>query len=276
MKNLILILLMGASFLFSVEHIHAQIFKKIGDKIERKAGKVVDQALGNQHKDTTGRSSGSNSQIKTGPFKTLPTRDYDFKAGSEILFFDDFSKDTIREMASRWTSNGTGAVAKVDGFEGQWLKLYDKNTYKIKELIRLPENFTLSFDLLTLAETKEGIRINFGFDHQKGVQKYNSLAYRNPVNVEASFRFDLMKFTSNEVSPAKKSELKTDMSYFVNDVMKVNMRVRGDRMSIYIDQYKVLDTEMVDPKTKKYFYLAVENKLNRGEVYLGNFRITAL
>ena len=75
-----------------------------------------------------------------------------------------------------------------------------------------------------------------------------------------------------EVNPAKKSEVKTDMSYFVNYVMKVKIRVQGDRMSACIGQYKVLGTEMVE----KYFYIAVENKDNRGEIYLGTVKITEL
>lgn len=255
----------------------AQILKKIGKKIEQKAERAIDKAL-EDDTEAVGNDGvqKTKQQSSTGPFKNIPVMPYDFKAGTKTVFFDDFSEEIPGAMASKWTSNGTGTIAMVDGFEGHWLKLYHKNTYKIKDLIRIPQNFTLEFDVLTIADSKDGMRINFGFDHEKGVGKYNPLAYRNPVNIETAFRFDLFKFTSNEVHPAKKSEIKTNMSFFVNDVMKVKIRVHGDRMSAYIDQYKVLDTEMVDPMTKKYFYIAVENKDNRGGIYLGNVKITEL
>jgi len=276
MKKVYVTVLLGIGMLCSYSSAQAQILKKIGKKIEQKAERAVDKALEGDTKASDNGVENTKQQSSSGPFKNIPVMAYDFSAGTKTVFFDDFGGDNPGSMASKWTSNGNGAIATVGGFDGQWLKLYDKNTYKIKDLVRIPENFTLEFDVLTIADNKDGMRLNFGFDHQKGVGKYNPLAYRNPINIEASFRFDRFKFTSNEVDPVKKSEIKTDMSYFVNDVMKVKIRVQGDRMSAYIGQYKVLDTEMVDPMTKKYFYIAVENKENLGEIYLGNVKITEL
>src|SRR5690606_16424326 len=233
MKKVYVIVLLGIGMLCSYSSAQAQILKKIGKKIERKAEQAVDKALEGDTNASGNGAENTQQQSSTGPFKNIPVMAYDFNAGTKTVFFDDFRGDTPGAMSSKWTSNGNGAIATVGGFDGQWLKLYDKNTYKIKDLVRIPENFTLEFDVLTIADNKDGMRINFGFDHQKGVGKYNPLAYRNPINIEASFRFDLFKFTSNEVDPTKKSEIKTDMSYFVNDVMKVKIRVRGDRMSAY-------------------------------------------
>lgn len=276
MKKVYVSMLLGIGMFCFCSNAQAQILKKIGKKIEQKAERAVDKVLEGDKKAVDKDTQNTKQQSSTGPFKDIPAMAYDFKEGSQTLFFDDFSEETIGSMASRWTSNGTGTIAKVDGFDGQWLKLYDKNTYKIKDLVRIPQNFTLEFDVVTIADNKDGLRINFGFDHEKGVGKYNPLAYRNPINIEADFRFNLFKFTSNEAYPAKKSEIKTAMSFFVNDVMKVQIRVQGERMSAYIGQYKVLDTEMVDPMSKKYFYIAVGNKDNRGEIYLGNIQITEL
>jgi len=275
MNNVRKSILLGAGIFLLSSGANAQILKNISKKIEKKAEQAVDKVLDNGNPSAQ-TSTSRPHQSSSGPFMDIPVMPYDFSAGSQIIFMDDFEEETIGAMASRWTSNGTGAVTTVDGFEGHWLKLYDKNTYKIKELVRIPENFTLEFDVLTLANNQDGLRINFGFDHEKGVGRYNPLGYRNPVNIEASYRFNRFTFTSNEVHPNKKSEIKANMSYFVNDVMKVKIRVQGDRMSAYIDKYKILDSEMIDPITKKYFYLAVENKENRGEVYLGNIKITAL
>ncbi|GAB3023825.1 hypothetical protein GCM10027051_30510 [Niabella terrae] len=270
------IAILGLGIICSYQNSHAQILENIGKKIEKKAEKKIAEVLEDDTEKVADESPKSNHSSTTGPFKNIPLTTYDFKTESEIVFFDDFSKETPGAMASRWTSNGTGAIARVNGFEGQWLKLYTENTYKIKELVRIPENCTLEFDLLTLADSKDGITIDFGFDHQKGVSKHYYLAYRNPVNIEASYRFDQFKFTSKEVNPNKSSEIEADMSYFVNDIMKVKIRLQGDRMTVYIDKYKVLDTEMADPVTKKYFYLAVENKKNQADIYLGNVKIAQL
>lgn len=276
MKKFYVSLLLGIGMMCSYSSTQAQILKNIGKKIEKKVERAVDKTISHESKTSDKDSKNNKQQSVTGPFKNIPAMSYDFKAGSKILFFDDFSEENPGAMASKWTSNGNGEIAVAEGFDGQWLKLYHKNTYKIKELVRIPENFTLEFDLLTLADNKDGIRINFGFEHQKGVSKYNPLANQNPINFEASYRFDEFRITSKEVHPDKRSEIKSDMSYFVNDVMKVKIRVQADRMSAYIGEYKILDTEMVDPLTKKYFYIGVENKNNLGDIYLGNVKITEL
>lgn len=266
--------------------VEAQILKGLGKKLEKKTEELAEKAIdrlgnsdqaasneqGGESKDTDGQSR----PASTGPFEDIPLLKNDFVRGTQTIFFDDFSAEVVGEMGTRWTSNGIGTISEVPGIGGKWLKLYHENTYKIKELVRIPENFTLEFDLLTLADAKKGLVVDFGFDHEKGISKHFYLADRNPINIEASYRFDAFEFTSNELKPTKRSKIKANMSYFVNDIMKVKISVVGDRMKAYIDEYKVLDTEMINPMTKKYFYVAVENEDNAAEVYLSNVRISQL
>lgn len=266
--------LIGIFLLGSYGTAHAQILKKLEKKLEKRAEKVIDRVLDGETDEKT--TTVTEVKSGTGPFKNLSGMVYDFQPGDEIVFFDDFSDEKIGSMASRWTSNGRGITEAVPGFDGQWLRMYNENTYKIKDLVHIPENFTVEFDLLTLADENGRVSIEFGFDHQKGIGKHYYLADRNPVNVEASYQFNRLKFTSNELSQRKSSEVDANMSYFVNAVMKVKLRVVGDRMEAYVNEYKVLDTEMIDPNTKKYFYIAVNDRANQAAMYMNNVRITKL
>jgi len=49
--------------------------------------------------------------------------------------------------------------------------------------------------------------------------------------------------------------------------------VTGEKMCTYINDYKILDTEMVDPMTKKYFYVAVNSDDTTAKFYISNLRI---
>lgn len=276
MKKTSFILLVGICLLGSYSTAKAQILKNLGKKAEKAINQKVDKVLDGRSEVPSMEETNPGKTNPTGPFKDIPKTAYDFKAGSEVVFFDDFSEDAVGAMAKHWTSNGRGSIANVPGFEGKWLKMENKNTYKIKDLVRIPENFTLEFDLLALADNTDDISIEFGFDHQKGVSKHYYLGDRNPINIDASYQFNKFDFTSNELSQRKSSEVKADMSYFVNDVMKVKLRIRGDRMEAYINEYKVLDTEMVNPNTKKYFYIAVNYGKNNAEIYMDNVRIAQL
>ena len=71
------------------------------------------------------------------------------------------------------------------------------------------------------------------------------------------------------------------MSDFVNDVMNVQLRVQGDRMEVYINEYKVLDTEMVNPATRSIFTwlsMTIQNCPEFTWVMYGlqNYKITIL
>src|SRR5690606_23025585 len=195
---------------------NGQILRNLGKKLEKKAEEVVDRSIDKIGNSKTGETSTSQSgdgnvvQPGTSPFALIPQAQNDFARGTEQVFFDDFSEEVNGNMASKWTSNGTGRIEEVAGVNGKWLKLFDANTYKIKDLVRIPENFTVEFDLLTLSETKNDFVVDFGFDYQKGVGGHYYLADRNPINIEASYRFNQFEITSKEVHPDKKSQVKAN------------------------------------------------------------------
>lgn len=253
----------------------AQTLRNIGKRLGQKAEQFIDKKVDDISNSTSSSNSSpvTNPSSQNGPFENLQGLKYDYLRGTEVIFEDDFSADEVGAMAKRWTSNGRGSVSEVSIAAGKWFQLFDGNTYKIKDLVRIPENFTIEFDVLALSDQKHEFRLDFGFDYQKGVGKHYYLAQHNPLNINASYWFNRFEFNSKEVTPNKNSSVDANMSYFVNDIMKVKIRVEGDRMHTYINEYKILDTEMVDPITKKYFYLAFNNDDKTGEIYISNFRI---
>lgn len=251
----------------------AQLLNNVGKALERKTAHYIDQKIDQATTQTTTTSSSTNSTNIQRLFPILIPSSYDYVRGVQPVFIDDFSADAVGNMPSKWTSNGNGEVRKVSIAEGNWFRLYDGNTYKIKDLVRIPENFTIEFDVIALAEGKNRFSLDFGFDYQKGIGNHYYLAYQNPVNIHASYWFNKFQINSKEVDPKKQSEIKANMSYFVNDVMKVRLKAVGNQMSVYINEYKIADTEMLDPMTKKYCYFAINQDDKDAEIYISNFRI---
>lgn len=274
-------LVLGIGLLLSLHcTASAQVFKNTLKTIERSANDFADKQLDAANVSANTTSSASSSQTTTAnstasrsPFTNVQDLSYDYVRGSQLVFMDDFSADSIGEMPKKWTSNGRGAVSKVAIEGGNWFRLNDANTYKIKDLVRIPENFTIEFDVVALSEGKNRFSLDFGFDYQKGVGNHYYLGKRNPVNIQASYWFNRFEFSSNEIQPNKYSEVNANMSYFANDVMNVKLRAVGDKLSVYVNEYKILETEMLDPITKKYFYFAVNQDDKEAEIYISNFRI---
>lgn len=253
----------------------AQLLNNISKKLEKKADEYVSKKINELDKEERKVTTQPSSKKQNTPFASQDVMHNDFASGT-VIFEDTFSTETIGNMASKWTSNGTGKIVNVDGFTGKWLQLVDQNTYKLKNSTGLPQNFTIEVDVLVIDEGEKKVALDFGFDYKKGASEHYYLGQRNPINVEASYRFNAFNFTSNELDAKKQSTINANMAYFVNDVMKLKIWVNGEQMKVFVNNNKILDTEMSNPSTKKYFYIATENEKNEADIYMSNVKITEL
>lgn len=89
---------------------------------------------------------------------------YDFVPGDKLLFFDDFSRDFIGDLPSKWNTNGSGAIVKLNKVEGNWFELKaGYRLYVIPDISELPQDYTIEFDILTSGltnQTSSGARLH--------------------------------------------------------------------------------------------------------------------
>ncbi|MGB5822263.1 MAG: OmpA family protein [Saonia sp.] len=188
MKTLAHFLRISLSFLvlvFASPDVNGQIFKKLAKKaekaaertverrVERETEKKTDAALdsilepgskGTQQKvpnpnsgggnnDSGNSDSGSNPNdtgIPSGPKTITVYSKFDFVPGDKLLFFDDFSNDFIGDFPSQWNTNGSGEVVTVNDSPNRWMEILPGyNTYYIPDVPKLPEEYTIEFDILT-------------------------------------------------------------------------------------------------------------------------------
>ncbi len=271
MKNNPIAIFLLLNVALGIPQIQAQVFKNIGKKLEKHA----EQAIEELSLAKTAANSSKATSTQTTPFKNITTKSHEYVKGNSIIFKDNFQEDNIGEMAPKWVTNGVGNVVEIAGVPGRWLQLHNMNTYKIKDLYKLPEVYTVEFDVLPLVETKNNLQLSFGFDYQKGIDKHYFLPQQNPINIKTSFRFNNLAFVSNELQTKKESQIEGNLSAFVNDIMKVRIMVKQDIMKVFVDDYKVLDTEMVNPSARKYIYFSLDNEQDQGKIYISNISITS-
>ncbi|KEO75659.1 hypothetical protein [Anditalea andensis] len=254
-------------------HAHGQVLKSIKKSVEKKIEKEADKVI-------NGSSSAKNQSIGGGPnediLAELPEKVYDFTSGSVMIFEDDFSSETAGSMPKKWKSSGGGSVVQVPGVPGNWLQFHNKNNYKIAEIDELPENFTVTFDVLTRLE-----KASIGDDFFFGFHRSNQLN-DDWFSAVAGIRLNYWGNSSNikfvsEVG--KKDDFKFPLGNYARRVMRVEIEVtNGSWMKVYVDQYKVLDTEMMYPDSAKYFFInAPGRRMERNDrVYVSNVKIAAI
>ena len=97
-------------------------------------------------------SSGPNGDPKTIQVYSK----FDFVPGDKLLFFDDFSNDFIGDFPSKWNTNGSGEVVTVGDDPQRWIKILPGyGTFYIPDVPKLPEDYTVEFDILAIGIDKK-------------------------------------------------------------------------------------------------------------------------
>jgi outer membrane protein OmpA-like peptidoglycan-associated protein len=157
-------------FCFVYQFSEAQLLKRLGDrakqKVEQKAAEKVDKAIDNAV-DGNGQQSSEGENASTTPSNASKPGStgggikayskFDFVPGDIILYADDFSQDVVGEFPLKWNTNGSGEIVTIEGLQGKWLKMVEGTYYDAAYKKKLPENYTVEFDLL--AEYKDNMRI---------------------------------------------------------------------------------------------------------------------
>lgn len=248
---------------------HAQLFDKLKKKAEDKIEKAADKILNeDQQKDETEAQKSNTTGSKV-------TSVFDFAAGDSVIFQDDFSAAPAGSMPGMWKSSGTGEVATFSGAEGKWLSLTEFTTYKLDTLLAMPENFSLEFDILTRADQAKDLNnFSFGFALDNSVSSYISDAYNDNAISNTQIHYWNEEVTNSSSDTEIYNTQDLELASYANAVMHVSIQVTGEKMKVYLDQEKVLDTRMFDPGVKKYFYMSTSTRIdNEARIAIGNFKL---
>ncbi len=76
---------------------------------------------------------------------------FDFIPGEKIVFFEDFSQDAVGDFPLLWNTNGSAEVVTTNLFPGHWMKFVCNESIWTDELLTLPDNYTIEFDVVPVA-----------------------------------------------------------------------------------------------------------------------------
>jgi OOP family OmpA-OmpF porin len=204
---------------------HAQLLKKLTDKINRNVNTQVDiktdQApakQGNQHIAPNADSS-SPAAIKA-------YSNYDFVPGDTILFEDNFADDQDGEFPAHWQLRaGQGVINNINGAPA--LILTEGNFVRVSPRMRaeknyIPTNFTVEFDFFANAGYFPPMVM---FQFAQGEDK----------NIEFGKEVKTYYF-SNDFD----ANYPGDRDNFADNWHHAAMVKKGSQIKCYIDQYRVL------------------------------------
>ncbi|MGZ5191621.1 MAG: OmpA family protein [Flavisolibacter sp.] len=166
----------------------SKIKQKVDQRVDQKTDKAIDKSLdkveeGTKVKTETETEEGEikdkkeNEETKT-KVETKGTgiksfSKFDFVPGEKILYNEDFAQDVVGEFPLKWNTNGTGEIVTLDKVPGKWLNLVAGTKYEPPIKKKLPDNYTIEFDLLlTMKEHRSVPIIELHLDAEGGSVNY--------------------------------------------------------------------------------------------------------
>lgn len=261
--------------LFMMPAANAQIWKKLQKsaertverklerKTEKETGKMMDSILDpsqksskqkapsnnpvNQTSTTNNDSNTSNASEPRNVSDGLEVYSkFDFVPGDKVLFYDDFSQDFIGDFPSKWNTNGSGSIVKVNNVEGNWFELKPSHsTFYIPDLKGLPEDYTIEFDLLTQGITNKtsssaNLRIWISDTDKLHPTTDNAIYSSIPLShyrgnqIQSSNRFDNKKGAINSAVAANIVEE-------IYNQPHISIAVTKNRYRLWINERKFVD-----------------------------------
>lgn len=133
--------------------------KSINKKVDKTVEGGVDKVLNNQtEKKNTDSSEGSNVNSTTDKTPSLQSYSkFDFIPGEKVIFFDDFTQDAVGDFPAQWNTNGSAEVVTTNLFPGRWMKFVCREAIWTDQLLKLPDNYTIEFDIIPIKGTQGGM-----------------------------------------------------------------------------------------------------------------------
>jgi hypothetical protein len=251
----------------------AQIFKHLEDKAEQKADEKVDD-LFVKHKHTSNTSTTDVSVF------TEAAKVYDFKPGTQNIFWDNFETDSLGNMPHNWKTSGSGSVQTFPNQLGKWFLLNEYTSYKLRKDASLPENFTIEFDIATHSNTSADDleSLIFGFAHDNNISSYIGDAYNNNAITATQIHYWNKEIINSSSDTKIYNSQKFPLQQYAVGKMHVAISVNGSSMKVYLDKVKVLDADMfLNTSMNKHFYISTATRIDNGaQIAIGNFKINAL
>jgi outer membrane protein OmpA-like peptidoglycan-associated protein len=247
--------------------------RKLEQKTERETAKAMDSILDPNEKTMNKQSPNETSQKPNDRIKqTSPDAvedsdvandnqnisenlevysKFDFVPGDKILFFDDFSQDFIGDFPSKWNTNGSGEVIKLNKAEGNWFEF--KPGYKILYIpilnTKLPEEYTIEFDLVTDGldkKTTSTAILNITLDESSTFNVGKSYSFVNlPFGQYGAFGIRVKSIQNNNV--LINSVLTADIRDEVKNMPHISMAVNKKRFRLWINEVKYVDIPQFVP-----------------------------
>ena len=208
------------------------------------------------------------------PYAT--TTQFDFEPGTQPIFGDDFSADGLGDFPAHWDTNGSGEVVEIAG--EKWMRLANASLYLPIIEKKLPENYSISFDLMTSGlnnktSSQAFLKLIVSDDPSFNFGKNWSFVELSPCQFIASPGF-VEKWVNGERE--LRNAMGKDYRPAINGKSRISIAVNKTRMRVWLNENKIVDVPRLVPVGAAYFKLqtvGLRDARDQDELFITNFKM---
>jgi len=173
---------------------------------------------------------------------------FDFVPGEKVIFYDDFTEVAVGDFPPNWNTNASAEVVTTNLYPGNWLNMLGEGSIILDEGIKLPDNYTIEYDVVVSPKHPEDESFEFGFylysaDNPKDMTEGGAVP-GNKGGIKTSFGYR-SSYSAYDESGYTISGEKDDASMEAGKKYHLSFWVQKTRLRVYLDQVKVFDLPKV-------------------------------
>jgi flagellar motor protein MotB len=173
---------------------------------------------------------------------------FDFIPGAKVIFFDDFTETAVGDFPPNWNTNSTGEIVTTNFFPGNWFKMRGSGSIYPDEALKLPDNYTIEFDIIASTEDVGTYASEFGFylysaKNPKDLTEGGSApGLKGGIKMNFGYRSSYGAYdeTGYTIEGAK-----NDAIMEIGKKYHLSFWVQKTRLRVYLDQNKIFDLPKV-------------------------------
>jgi len=175
---------------------------------------------------------------------------YDFVPGEKVLYFDDFTETAVGDFPPNWNSTASGEVVTNNIYPGNWFKMIGEGCVALEEGIKLPENYTIEFDVIPYAVDENNVNFEYGFylysaQNPKDLNEGGAVPGNNGgIKMSFGYRATYSAYSDEGYTiSGDKEDATANME--AGKKYRLSFWVQKTRLRVYQDQVKIFDLPKV-------------------------------
>lgn len=202
---------------------------------------------------------------------------FDFVPGEKIIFFDDFSAESIGDFPLLWNTNGSGEIVSIETFEGRWFQITQSGYYIPEVKSPFTDNYTIEFDLLIRSDA--GTQIPGLFDlyflcGEADNPGQGSQPGQAGLRIQPSY--DILSWNNwSEAREWQGDEGQVSFDFKTLTKYHISFWVQKQRVRMYVNDQKVMDLPRGLQANYTYNIFRIDDNSDETTPFIANFRMAA-